>query len=99
MFWAKRRFRHADYVPHFERLEKLLMANPAQYAQFIMVSTKVNAAEGEFYVGVPNKAFLAAFDGFAPVADDELPKVIDTLHIADATKDPFKSRFVFRHNL
>jgi hypothetical protein len=61
------------------RLEKLLMANPAHQARFIMVSTKASAAEEEFHVGVPDKAFLSAFDGFTPTAEDALPKVIDTL--------------------
>jgi hypothetical protein len=38
---------------------------------------------------------MAAFDGFESVDESELPKVIDTLHIADATTDEFKSRFRF----
>jgi hypothetical protein len=46
--------------------------------------------------GVPHKAFMAAFDGFEQVERSDLPKIIDSLHIADATTDEFKSRFRFR---
>ena len=99
MIWGKRRFAHADYAPYFDRLEKLLMANPTLYRQFIMVSTKAaGAGEGMYYVGVPNETFMSGFDGFERVQEAELPKIIDTLHIADATTDEFKSRFEFKHN-
>lgn len=100
MIWGKRRFMYADYSPYFDLLEKLLLANGQLYREFIMVSVDTEkAGEGEIYVGVPNKAFMAAFDGFEPVEESALPKVIDTLHIADSTTDEFKSRFEFRHNL
>jgi hypothetical protein len=89
MVWGKRRFQFAEYTPYFDRLEKLLMANPQRYAQFIMVSTKVNARESEYYVGVPDKPLPALFDGFEPVEESALPKVINVLHIADATTDEF----------
>ena len=39
---------------------------------------------------------MAAFNGFEEVSEAQLPKVIDTLHIADATTDGFKSRFTFK---
>jgi hypothetical protein len=97
MIWAKRRFEFATYAPYFDRLEKLLMANPTLYRQFIMVSTKTDdPGVDDYYVGVPAQAFLAAFDGFEIVGEDQLPNEIDTLHIADATTDEFKSRFRFR---
>jgi len=98
MVWAKRRFKFAEYSPYTDQLEKLLMANPTLYRQFIMVSTKADAREEDYYVGVPTKAFLTGFDDFEPVEEAALPKVIDVLHIADATTDEFKSRFTFRHN-
>jgi hypothetical protein len=41
---------------------------------------------------------LADFDGFDLVQESALPKVIDTLHIADPTTDEFKRRFEFRYN-
>ena len=100
MIWGKRSFESpVGYMPYFERLEKLLMANPTLYQQFIMVSTKAQkGGEEHYYVGVPSQQFLAAFDGFESVEEAALPKIIDTLHIADASKDEFKSRFTFRHN-
>ena len=97
MEWCKRRIEGVGYVPYFERLEKLLMANSARYAEFIMVSVNVEALVDDYYVGVPEKSMPALFDGFEPVRENELPKVIDILHIADATKEPFSSRFKFRH--
>ena len=39
---------------------------------------------------------MSAFDGFEHVGESDLPKIIDTLHIADATTDEFTSRFRFR---
>lgn len=99
MIWAKRRFEFAAYAPYMDRLEKLLLENTTLYRQFIMVSTKTDdPGVDDYYVGVPAQAFLAGFDGFAAVSEGQLPKEIDTLHIADATTDEFKSRFKFRHH-
>ena len=99
MIWAKRRFAYADYSPYFDRMEKLLLSNPTLFRKFIMVSTKASGpGESNTYVGVPNETFLAGFDDFELVQESALPKVIDTLHIADATTDEFKSRFEFRQN-
>jgi hypothetical protein len=97
MIWAKRRFAYADYSPYFDRMEKLVMANPTLYRQFIMVSTKTDGpGESMYYVGVPNETFMAMFDGFERVSEAGLPKIIDTLHIADAATDEFTSRFKFK---
>jgi hypothetical protein len=96
MIWGKRRFDGVEYIPYFERFEKLLIANGALYREFIMVSTKTDKPlTDDFYIGVPNKSFLAAFDGFEEISESELPKLIDTLHIADASTDNFKSLFQF----
>ena len=99
MFWAKRRFSFAEYAPYQNRLEQLLFANPTRYAEFIMVSTSTDdPGVSDYYVGVPNQSLLVGFDGFEPVAEPELPKEIDSLHIGDATKEPFKSRFRSRRS-
>jgi hypothetical protein len=96
MIWAKRRFQWADYAPYQDRLEKLLMANPTRYREFMMFSVEASGGEGDVYVGVPTKEFIALFDGFEPVREAALPKVVDALLIADA--NAFKERFEFRHN-
>jgi hypothetical protein len=97
MIWAKRSFEFAAYAPYMDRLEKLLMANPTLYRQFIMVSTKTDdPGVDDYYVGVPALAFMTGFDGFEIVSEDQLPKEIDTLHLADGTTDEFKSHFRFR---
>ena len=99
MVWAKRRFAYAEFAPYQDLLGKLLFTFPIQYPEFIMVSVKAEGpGESDYYVGVPNKALLAGFDGFQDVSEAQLPKEIDTLLIADATKEPFKSRFEFKHN-
>jgi hypothetical protein len=99
MMWGKRRFEYADYGAAMDLLEKLLMANPTQYREFIMVSTKTSKpGTSDYYVGVPHKAFRSLFDGFDHVEESALPKIIDTLHIADSTSDEFNSRFRFRHS-
>ena len=98
MIWGKRRFAFADYSPYFDRLESLLMSNPKQYREFIMVSIDTDkVGVSEYYVGVPNKVFLAAFDDFEPVDEAQVPKVVDSLHIGDANE--INRRFEFRHNL
>jgi hypothetical protein len=98
MHWAKRQFAYAAFAPYQDRLEKLLRANPARYREFIMVSTDTEKpGVSTYYVGVPEKPFLAIFDGFTPVEEVGLPKEIDTLLIADATTDEFKSRFKFKN--
>lgn len=59
MVWGKRRFAGIEYVPSFDLLEKLLMANAALYREFIMVSTKTSKPSvDDFYLGVPNKTFF-----------------------------------------
>jgi hypothetical protein len=96
MFWAKRAFQWADYAPYQDRLEKLLMSNPAHYREFMMFSIEQKVGLSDVYVGVPAQSFLAVFDRFEPVAEADLPKVVDTLLIADA--NAFKERFEFKHN-
>ena len=73
-----------------------VLANGALYREFIMVSTKTSDPfVDDFYLGLPSKTFLALFDGFEEITESDLPKVINTLHIADASTDEFKSRFHF----
>jgi hypothetical protein len=94
MYWARRTLAYGDYSPYFYRLEKLMTANPVRYSEFIMVSTKTaDSTVSVYYVGVPNAALLATFDEFERVDEFTLPKLIDVVHIADTTKEPFKSRF------
>jgi hypothetical protein len=98
MIWGKRRFESADYAPYMDRLEKLLMANPTRYREFIMVSTKTSKAEtSDYYVGVPHKTLMSGFDGFENVAESDVPKIVDALHLGD--NNEFDSRFQFRHNI
>jgi hypothetical protein len=97
MVWIKRRFNAADYAPYMKRLENLLMANASRYPEFLMVSTKTDEPlVSDYYIGVPNESFLIGFDGFERVAENDVPKEIDSFHLGDATKEPFKSRFRFR---
>lgn len=97
MIWVKRRFAAADYAPYMKRLENLLMANPTLYREFLMVSTNTDdVLVSDYYVGAPNKSLLVGFDGFERIAESDLPKEIDTFHLGDSTKEPFKSRFRFR---
>ena len=63
-----------------------------------MISTERVGGESDYYVGVPNETLMAAFDGFERVEESMLPKMIDALHIGDATSDEFTSWFEFKHN-
>ena len=96
MLWAKRSFEWADYAPYQDRIEKLLMSNPAHYREFMMFSVEQKVGLSDVYVGVPAQPFLAVFDGFVAVAENDLPKVVDSLLVADA--NAFKERFEFKHN-
>jgi hypothetical protein len=53
--------------------------------------------ESDYYIGLPIKAFLAAFDGFEPVDEAAVPKVVDVFLLGD--NNEFNRRFQFRHNL
>jgi hypothetical protein len=96
MFWAKRQFQWADYAPYQDRLGDLLMKNPTRYREFMMFSVEQSAGVGDVYVGVPAKEFMVLFGGFEPVSEEALPKVVDSLLVADA--NAFAERFEFKHN-
>ena len=96
MIWATRRFAGADYATYQDRLGELMWANTPLYGQFMVVSVETDRGRGmnDIYVGVPTPAFLAQFDGFRIIPEEELPKEIDTLLIG--TVSEFKSHFRFR---
>jgi hypothetical protein len=97
MIWSKRQLAYAKFAPYQDRLEKLMMPNAARYQEFIMVSVDTdNVGVSTYYIGVPEKAYLSAFDGFEVVAEEQLPKQVDTVLIADGTSDEFTSRFQSR---
>jgi hypothetical protein len=96
MFWAKRRFQWADYAPYQDRLGDLLMKNPTRYREFMMFSVEQSPGVGDIYVGVPANEFIVLFDGFEPVKEAALPRIVDSLLVAD--KNAFAERFEFRHN-
>jgi hypothetical protein len=76
------------------QIKKLLSNNAPLWQEFIVVSTKtVDPDISDFYVGLPNAALTQGFDGFTKVAEGDLPKAIDVVHVADAGKEPFQSRF------
>jgi len=98
MIWATCRFAAADYAPYQDRLDELMWANTPLHEQFMMVSVETDRERGmnDIYVGVPTSAFLAQFDGFRIIPEEELPKEIDTLLIG--TINEFKSHFRFRQD-
>ncbi len=96
MVWLKRRLEGIGYTPYMDYLEKLLLNNKPLYQEFIMVSRKTDeAGVSDYYIGLPNEAFVAGFDGFERANENELPKSINAVLIADQTKKPFTSRFQF----
>jgi hypothetical protein len=84
MVWAKRRFKRFEDEPYKARILELMMADLDHYNQFIMVSKHVSPSLSEYYVGVPTEILLVRFDGFEPVAESDVPTVIDHVHIAAA---------------
>jgi hypothetical protein len=97
MIWCKRRFQWAEFAPYQDRMEKLLMANATRHCEFMMYMVEVKVGLADVYVGVPTKELMAVFDGFEPVAEADVPKVIDTLLVADV--NAFNDAgFEFEHN-
>ena len=97
MIWAKRRFEYAAYAPYQGRIGDLQMANPTLYRQFIMVDVDTDRpGVSDHYVGLPHQTFLAGFDGFESVGEDQLPKEVDGVSLADMTDAEFRSRFRLR---
>ena len=80
MIWGKRRFEDADYGPYMDRLDKLAMADAIRATDYLMVSTKTDKGECNYYVGVPNEDFMRFFDGFSRVDESDLPREIDVFH-------------------
>ena len=97
MIWGKRQFKWAEYGPYQDRLGDLQLANASRPREFMMVSTKVKAGVSDIFLGVPSKELMVLFDGFEPVAEGEVPKVVDSLILADMSA--FRERFKFRHEL
>jgi len=94
MVWGKRAFSNSDFSRYHEILLKLLYANPAHHREFMMVSIKTeDPTLRMYYVGVPLETFTVEFDEFEHVPDEELPKLIDTVIVADVKSDDFVSRF------
>jgi hypothetical protein len=97
MIWTRRRFKWADHAAYQDRLGDLQMANPTLYQQFIMVDVETGEPGiSDHYIGLPNRPFLAAFDHFEIVSEDQLPKEIDGVSLADTGDDEFTSRFRLR---
>jgi hypothetical protein len=98
MIWATRRFAAADYAPYQDRLDELMWANTQLHERFMMVSVETDRERGmnDIYVGVPTSVFLAQFDGFRIIPEEELPEEIDALLIG--TISEFKSHFRFRQD-
>jgi len=97
MIWAKRRFKWADYSAYQDRIGDFQMATPTLQRQFIMVDVETGEpGVSDHYVGLPNHVFLAAFDGFEVLNEDQLPKEIDGVSLADTSDEEFTSRFRFR---
>lgn len=98
MFWAKRTFNAAEYVPYQDILEKCLLADPSNYAKYVMVSTKNGPGiSNDYYVGVPREELLNLFDSFERVDVSSLPTEIDCLHVGHVGSDgEFQRRFRHR---
>ena len=83
MIWAKRNFQWPEYTHYLRVLADLQLANPGLAEQFVMVSRKIEGPGiSAYYIGLPNETFLKAFDNFAVIREQELPDVIDDLHLA-----------------
>jgi hypothetical protein len=97
MIWGKRRFAWAEYARYQDLLGELQLKNATRYREFIMFAIEHKVGDQDIYEGVPSKEFMALFDGFEPVSEATLPKVVDSLLLADV--NAFKDTgFEFRHN-
>ena len=98
MIWARRRFKWAEYGDYQDRIGDLLKTTPTLQLQqqFMMVNVETgDPGVSDHYIGLPNQAFLEAFDGFEVVSEDQLPKEIDGVSLAIQSEE-FTSRFRFR---
>lgn len=94
MFWVKRALKASEFPPYQHKMQVLLLAFPLSQADLIMVSVATEkAGQSICYVGVPLKEMLWIFDGFERVDEDNLPRQIDAVWVADQTQEPFTTRF------
>ena len=65
------------------------------------VISEVQPFEPDYYVGLPNKALLAHFDGFQEVSEAHLPKEVSKIVFSgggSSKEEPFASRFKFKYS-
>lgn len=98
MIWAKRKFEGVDYKPYMDRIGQLQLNSGQRYREFLMVTVREpGKAAQDCYIGIPDKMLMALFDGFEPMAEADLPKVVDSLLVgADGEVSRY---FQFRHDL
>jgi hypothetical protein len=97
MIWGKRRFQWAEYAPYQDRLGDLQLANATRHREFMMFAIEEKVGLQDIYVGVPTRGLMAVFDGFEPVSEAALPRVVTSLLLADV--NAFKDAgFEFKHN-
>lgn len=96
MFWAKRDFNYSNYMPYQSALAELQAIYVHRHTEFIMVSIdKISPGLSTYYIGVPERFLLGAFDGFEAVMESELPRFVDSLLLADLASKEFSKRFEF----
>ncbi len=88
MFWAKRRFSGADAAQYQNKVALLQTVFPNHHDEFVFVCKNTDTpGNADYYVGVPLKDLLVAFDGFENVDEGGLPREIDAVFVADANSN------------
>ena len=63
MVWLKRRFRAADCVPYQDKLAHLMLAMPARYSEFAMVSIRTDEVSArDYFISLPLKRIVHCAD-------------------------------------
>ena len=100
MIWLKRRFLKEEFAApdYASTMQTLSMQLTTQATEFLMFSVPAGRLlESDVYVGLPTESFAPFFDGFVPVKEIDLPKVVDTFLFGDTRAEPFTTRLTLKY--
>ena len=90
IYWAKKRCDPNAEIPFMKRIGDLQLKLGAPHELMMLGSHPLTRQDYEVFIGVPQRALLALFDGVTEIQENELPDKLIALVIRE---DEFDKRF------